>query len=138
MADDVLLNKAAVIERTLRRVADEYGGAEERIETDLRRQDAIVLNLQRACQAAIDGAMALVRRHGLGLPQESREAFVLLERAGLLDGDLSERLKAMVGFRNVAVHDYKKLSVPILRSILDHHLDDLRRFARLLVERACD
>ena len=60
MAEDVLLNKAAVIERTLRRIAEEYDGAEDQIETDIRRQDAVVLNLQRACQAAIDGGMYLV------------------------------------------------------------------------------
>lgn len=136
MADDVLLNKAAVIERTLRRIAEDYEGAEDLLETDVRRQDAIVLNLQRACQAAIDAGMFLVRKQRLGLPQASREAFVLLEEAGWLPAESSARLQAMVGFRNIALHDYQRLSLPILRSILDHRLDDLRNFARLLVNAA--
>lgn len=57
MADDVLLNKAAIIERCLQRIHEEYSGHESALETDYTRQDAIVLNLQRACEAAIDLAM---------------------------------------------------------------------------------
>ena len=46
------------------------------------RQDSILLNLQRCCEAAIDLAMHWVRVRRLGLPQESREAFTLLHDAG--------------------------------------------------------
>lgn len=134
--DDVLLNKASVIERTLARIDEEYRGHESEIDDDFRRQDAIVLNLQRACQAAIDGAMRIVRLRGLGLPQESRAAFTLLESVGLIDAAMATRLRAMVGFRNIAVHDYEALSLPILKSVLDERLDDLRAFARLLVRSA--
>jgi len=57
--DDVLLNKAGIIERCWRRVADEYAGTPSRL-VDQTHQDAIILNLERACQAAIDAAMYLV------------------------------------------------------------------------------
>jgi len=40
-------------------------------------------------------------------------------------------MKAMVGFRNVAVHDYRNLNLEIVRSILDGRLDDFRRFSTL-------
>ncbi|MBM3274537.1 MAG: DUF86 domain-containing protein [Candidatus Sericytochromatia bacterium] len=133
MASDVLLNKAAIIERCLARIAEEYQVHESELETNLTRQDAIVLNVQRACEAAIDAAMHLVKDHRLGLPQESREAFSMLESAGLLDAALAGKLQAMVGFRNIAIHDYTKLSLAILRAILDRNLADLAAFARLLV-----
>jgi len=107
MADDVLLNKAAIIERCLRRVEEEYRGHEGELDSDLTRQDSIVLNLQRACEAAIDLAMHVVRARKLGLPQESREAFSLLNQAGLLDETRMRKMQAMVGFRNVAVHAYQ-------------------------------
>lgn len=54
MADDVLLSKAGIIERCVRRSNEEYTGHESALETDHTRQDAIVLNLQRACEASID------------------------------------------------------------------------------------
>ena len=54
MADDVVLNKASIIERCLRRVREEYADNPTNLHDDITKQDAIVLNLQRACQAAID------------------------------------------------------------------------------------
>ncbi len=133
MVDDVLLNKVASIERCLKRIADEYVGHEDELETDYTRQDSIILNLQRACEAAVDAAMHQVRIKRLGIPQESRDAFRMLEKASLLSDELSAHMQAMVGFRNVAVHDYQKLNLAIVRAILKEHLDDFRQFAKVMV-----
>lgn len=134
MADDVLLNKVAVIERCLGRIKDEYQGREAELETNFTRQDAIILNLLRACEAAIDASMHVVRVRKLGIPQESREAFAILEKAGLLDSELSMRLQAMVGFRNVAVHDYQQLNLDIVKHILNERLSDFKRFCKILLQ----
>ncbi|RNC68888.1 MAG: DUF86 domain-containing protein [Desulfuromonadales bacterium] len=128
MAGDVLLNKVAVIERCLGRVESEYIGHQDELETNYTRQDSIILNLQRACEASIDAAMHLVRVKKLGVPQESREAFDMLSEAGIIAASLCDRLKAMVGFRNVAVHDYRKLNLAVVRSILETRLNDFRAF----------
>jgi uncharacterized protein YutE (UPF0331/DUF86 family) len=97
MADDVLLNKAAAIERAVRRVREEYADDERNLVDNQTRQDAIILNLQRACEGSIDAAMHLVRVHRLGVPQESRDAFTLLQQAQLLDATLADRMKKMSG-----------------------------------------
>lgn len=133
MADDVLLNKGAIIERCLKRITDEYQGHEQELETNFTRQDAIILNLLRACEASIDASMHIIRQRRLGLPQESRDAFRLLQEAGLLTKELSNEMQKMVGFRNIAVHDYRKLNLKILRSILDNRLDDFRDFVRAVL-----
>ena len=57
----------------------------------------------------------------------------MLEAAGRLDPSLSTRLKKMVGFRNVAVHDYQKLNLDIVRRILAERLDDFLEFTRVLL-----
>jgi len=130
--DDVALNKIATIDRCLRRIGEEYQGAPERLE-DPTIQDSIVLNLQRACEAAIDLAMHVVAERRLGLPQDARSAFDLLHGDGIIDADLARRLKAMVGFRNIAIHDYQQLHIGILRHILDERLGDFRDYiARVL------
>lgn len=134
MADDVLLNKAAAIERAIRRVREEYGADDSNLTGNQTRQDALILNLQRACESSIDAAMHLVRVHRLGIPQETRGAFELLERAHLIDARLADRLKKMVGFRNVAIHDYQKLNLDIVRRIVVDHLDDFLDFARVLLQ----
>ena len=135
MPDDVLVNKVAAIERAVARVREEYNGDDANLFDNPTRQDAILLNLQRACESAIDLAMHLVRIERLGVPQESRDAFGLLAGGGLVDADLAERLQKMVGFRNIAVHDYERLNLQIVRSIVTERLHDFERFCERALQR---
>ena len=128
MADDVVVNKAAIIERCVARVREVHAGDDRNLVDDATRQDSIILNLQRACEAAIDLAMHLVRARRLGVPQETRQAFELLRDAGLLSTEIAERMIRMVGFRNVAVHDYRSLNLDIVTSIVNERLDDFLAF----------
>jgi uncharacterized protein YutE (UPF0331/DUF86 family) len=132
--DDVIINKSAAIERCLKRVREVFADDDKNIYADQTRQDSIVLNLQRACETAIDLAMHLVRRSRLGVPQESRDAFELLGASGTLPRELAERLKKMVGFRNVAVRDYQALNLDIVREIVLHRLGDLSAFAQCALQ----
>ena len=54
MVDDVMINKAATIERCVQRARDEYEKDRSRFSSDNTRQDAAILNIQRACEAALD------------------------------------------------------------------------------------
>ncbi len=54
MADDVLLNKAATIERCVRRAREACARDPATFGDDHTRQDAAILNIQRACEAALD------------------------------------------------------------------------------------
>jgi uncharacterized protein YutE (UPF0331/DUF86 family) len=94
------------------------------------------LNIQRVCEAVIDLAMHEVRLHHLGVPQESREAFSLLYQAGLTTKELGDRMMAMVGFRNIAVHDYQELNLDIVKQIVEKHLDDFLDFAKTMIKKA--
>lgn len=133
MVDDILLNKSAIIERCLQRIRDEYAGDAHNLTDNITRQDAIVLNMQRACQASIDLAMHLVRQHQLGPPQDSRDAFTLLIDADLLDTTLGDRLKGMVGFRNIAIHDYRQLDLEVVQAIIEEHLEDFTAFTKIVL-----
>ncbi len=132
MPDDVILNKIATIERCLARLREEYREDSARLDNQTV-EDAIVLNLQRACEAAIDLAMRIVARERLGIPQDSRHGFTLLEEAGELSPDLADRMRRMVGFRNIAIHDDTKLSRPILESILSERLRDFEDLCGILI-----
>jgi len=134
MIDDVVLNKMQIIERCLRRVQEEYGGTPDSLR-NFTKQDSIILNIQRACEAAMDLAMHVVAEHRLGLPQSSRDAFELLCSNGLIDAELSRRLQAMVGFRNIAIHEYQNLDLLVLQTIIEKHLDDLNDFAKVLLRK---
>ena len=130
MADDVLINKAATIERCVIRAREEYDRGPATFATDFTRQDAAILNIQRACEAALDMGQHLIRREKLGVPQSARDVFELLARGGWIDVALAEGLKRMVGFRNIAVHDYQALQLPITVAIIQKHLDEFLQFSQ--------
>lgn len=134
MADDVLLNKAASIERCVARAREEYNADPDGFATNFTRQDAAVLNIQRACEAALDMGNHVIRRDKLGLTQSSRDVFTLLEQAGRIDSHTAEAMRKMVGFRNVAVHEYQALVLPIAVNIITLHLDDFFQFSRAMLK----
>lgn len=135
MADDVLINKAAVIERCVARAREEYASNPATFATDFTRQDAAILNIQRACEAALDMGQHLIRREKLGVPQSARDVFGLLAQGGWIDVALADNLKRMVGFRNIAVHDYQALQLPITMSIITHHLDEFLQYSQTVLLR---
>jgi uncharacterized protein YutE (UPF0331/DUF86 family) len=132
--DDVLLNKITIIENCLRRVREEYDGHEEEIKSNFTKQDSIILNLQRACEAAIDLAARLVRTKKLGVPQASRDVFTLLEAGHIISPELSRKMQGMVGFRNIAIHEYQKINLQIVTSILSSHLQDFEDFVNAVLK----
>ena len=138
MADDVLLNKAASIERCVARVKEEYAADPATFAVNFSRQDAAILNIQRACEAALDMGQHFIRRDKLGLPQSARDVFVLLEQHRCIDPPVAEAMRRLTGFRNLAVHDYQALQLPITLNIIQHHLDEFLTFAGQLLKQARD
>jgi len=135
MHDDVLINKAATIERCVARAREEYNADPSHFLSNFSRQDAATLNVQRACEAALDMGQHLVRRERLGVPQSARNVFELLAQHQWIPQDLADAMKRMVAFRNIAVHDYQSLLAPILVMVITQHLDEFLRFTQTLLLR---
>jgi len=133
MADDVLVNKAATIERCVARAREEYHHDPATFESNFTRQDAAVMNVQRACEAALDMGQHLIRRERLGVPQGARDVFDLLARGQWISTALAESLKRMVAFRNIAVHDCQRLLLPITISVITEHLDEFLIYSQTLL-----
>ncbi|MBU3914988.1 DUF86 domain-containing protein [bacterium] len=130
--DDVIINKSAIIEKCIHRIKEEYIGFEDEFVENYTKQDSIVLNIERATQACIDLGAYWVKKRKLGIPQANREVFQFLEKAKLIPLTLSEKLQAMVGFRDIAVHNFQKINLNIIRSIIEKDLDDLIRFKEII------
>jgi uncharacterized protein YutE (UPF0331/DUF86 family) len=93
-----------------------------------------VLNIQRACEAALDMGQHIVRREKLGIPQSARDVFGLLAGANWIAPQLSDDLKRMVAFRKIAVHDYQSLLLPIVVSIITTQLDEFLQFTQAVLK----
>jgi len=127
---DVILNKVQTIERCLRRIREEYVGFEDSFKENYTKQDSVILNLERASQASIDIATHIVKTNNLGLPNSSRELFSMLLDVGIISEDICKQMQGMVGFRNIAVHDYQNLNIEIIVAIVEKHLGDFEEFVQ--------
>lgn len=123
---DLVAKKLALIEtcidelRTLARPAA--------FATDKLQERFAEHTLQIAIQAVLDVASHIVSDERLGEPRTNRELIDILERHHWISPDAGRILRQMVGFRNILVHGYDMVDVTIVTDIVEHRLDDLRRF----------
>lgn len=127
MVMDIIYNKISSIERCILRIKEVYNNEPNNL-NDYTKQDSIILNIQRACECAIDLAMHIVSEKKLGIPQNSRDAFEVLENNNIIDSDLAKKMKSMVGFRNIAVHNYQDVNMKIVQMIIENHIDDFNEY----------
>jgi uncharacterized protein YutE (UPF0331/DUF86 family) len=132
MGNDVLYNKIDIIERCIKRINEEYENNPNNLK-NYTKQDSIILNIQRACEASIDLAMHVVSEKKLGIPQNSRDAFEVLNSNNIISNSLTKKLKAMIGFRNIAVHNYQAVNLNVIQEIIHKHLKDLTEFTEIIV-----
>jgi uncharacterized protein YutE (UPF0331/DUF86 family) len=126
--EDVVLAKVSTIRKcvsTIRSLPDEIPEPAK----EWMRLDLTVLNLQRAVEATLDVANHLISANGWELPRDSRQAFRIVTAHGVVSTASEKVLDGMIGFRNVAVHNYKEIDAAIVRGIAADHLDDLELFA---------
>ncbi|GAA0371992.1 hypothetical protein GCM10008932_24140 [Alkalibacterium iburiense] len=72
--------------------------------------------------------MYLVSINKLGIPQNSIDAFEVLYKNNVISQEILKRIKGMMGFRNIAVHNYQEINLMILQKIIENHLDDFEEF----------
>jgi len=126
--DNVVLNKAAIIERSLRRMREEYNYNPAL--DNYTHIDAMILNIERACQAAIDISQHLVAVHHAGMPQTSADAFIMLHKSKLITENTAKAMISMTGFKNVAIHEYQELELEVLQNIAEKEYLSLIQFCK--------
>lgn len=134
---EVIMSKLESIEKCIKRIEQKKNEKEFDLE-DYDYQDIIVMNIQRACQQAIDVAMFICAEKGLGFPKDSADAFAKLLEEKIISQEIFNRMKSMVGFRNVAIHEYQNINYEIVKAILDKHLEDFEKYNKELIENLID
>lgn len=129
----LILQKIASIERCVSRVLEEYCRDDLPFVSNFSAQDAAILNIQRACEQVFDLTNHLIRVKAWGSPASRGAAMDILVEKGIIDDALALRLKKMNGFRNLAVHEYQKLNLDILVSIIEDHMVDFENFNKAVL-----
>jgi len=134
MMDDIVFNKKERMERCILQINKYYSMNQESLfEDDYFKQDAIGINLQRLCELTIDLANHIVKKYKLGLPKESKTSFEILSREKIIPEELAKEMIGMIGFRNILVHEYQKVDLGIMKSIIENHLNDFISFTNCLL-----
>jgi len=130
MAATVIEEKLESLRRCLARIRLKRPDSAEALKADLDSQDIISVNLTRAVQLCVDIAAHVLTTTDLPPPDTMGESFERMASAGMISEALAERMKAAVGFRNIAVHSYRQIDWDIVQAIVTEHLDDFESFAR--------
>ena len=125
---DLLLAKAGLIRRHLRRMSEKGGVDLESFLSDIDRQEVISFNLHLAIENCTDLAAHIISEEGLGVPGSASEMFYLLEENGYLSLQLTEKMIKAVGLRNLIVHEYDKIDLKRLFDMLGKDTKDINEF----------
>ncbi|OHD10821.1 MAG: hypothetical protein A2086_15140 [Spirochaetes bacterium GWD1_27_9] len=124
---DVIIGKIESISRCLTRINEEYAQNDDNL-SNITKQDSIILNIQRACELSIDIGNFIISKYKFATPRVSKEVFDILYENKVISQKILLNLQKMVGFRNIAIHDYKKLDLNIIKLIINNNLNDFRDF----------
>ena len=103
----ILAEKLESLRKCVRRLEEKRAASIAELRADQDRQDILTLNLTRAVQLCVDMATHILTTTEEPAPATMGEAFDGLAHLGLIDSTLQTQLKAAVGFRNVAIHNYQ-------------------------------
>jgi len=90
--------------------------------------------MQRTVQAAIDIAGHIVADEGLSLPKSRGDSIDLQVGSKIITPGLRKKIKNMLGFQTIAVHEDQNLDPGILQIILTQHLKDLEACYRTILK----
>ncbi|OGI42062.1 MAG: hypothetical protein A2150_00180 [Candidatus Muproteobacteria bacterium RBG_16_64_11] len=135
MDREVIEQKLESLRRCLQRIADKCPSEPETLGRDPDLQDIISLNLTRAVQLCVDIGAHLIAGMEVPPPDTMGQTFDALVEAGVIPEKLAMQLKKAVGFRNIAIHNYKEIDWTITHAIARHHLGDFTEFAKVVASR---
>ena len=96
-------------------------------------QAVVERRLQLCCQIAIDIANYLITRLRLQMPDEEENVFIILAKGDMIDESLGLKMKGIVRFRNILVHNYFEINHQIVYKNFKRNLQDFKEFARQIV-----
>ncbi|NIQ07935.1 MAG: DUF86 domain-containing protein [Candidatus Korarchaeota archaeon] len=93
-------------------------------------KDGIYKKIEFCIQNVIDICSILNADLELGLPADETAIIENITRHGIIDQNLSEKLKLMKGFRNILVHRYGNIHDKQAFTVINDNLGDFNQFIK--------
>ena len=130
----IVLRKISRIRYYLSRIKKYRRISLQEFQDDVNTQDIILHNLQLSIQGCIDLGSHIVSDEGWGVPGSFSEIFYILEDKGVIPRELTEKMVAMVEFRNIIIHEYEDVDFKIVHEILKKDIVDIESFLLKIVD----
>ncbi len=124
---DVILSKISIIKNSLNKIKRETELNPDKLDDNLV-PEFFIYTLQRVVQTCIGIANIIIAEKGLKLPTTYKESFEILMSNKIISKTICNKMIKMVGFRNIVVHDYQRIEIDILKSILTKNLKDFEQY----------
>ena len=129
MDKDLLQRKLEMLLRCLERIRSHKIETLEELESNLDKQESIILNLQRAVQICIDIGNHILLDYSVS-PTSMADTFKRMAEKKLITEANASNLAKAAAFRNIAVHQYDILDNKIILAIIKEHLHDFEDFTK--------
>lgn len=134
MSHELLREKLDSVGRCLERIKEKTPRTIEQLKSNLDIQDIIAVNLERLVQLSVDISLIILSEKNTAVPATMAEGFTMLADVGVISDKIAERMAKAAGFRNIAVHAYRKIDWEIVWKIIVEHLDDFRMFSASIIK----
>ena len=126
--DTLIYSKIAEVEESIDLVKKNLPGHMDEFISLGIIKDGIYKRLEYAIENVFDICHVINADLSLGVPSSEEDVIQNLKTEGILDADISNRLKNMRRFRNIVVHRYGKIDDRIAFSLLESELEDFTLF----------
>ena len=133
-SEDRIKEKLAVIDSSLKKVDDNLPEKFNEFSKMGIEKDGVYKNVETAIQSAYDICAMIVKEEDLGVPEEESGLPDLLEKEGILEKELVEKLKDMKGFRNALAHRYGNIDDEVAYENINEGLQDFQTFKKSVIE----
>ncbi len=127
---DVVVAKIANIQRSLDRLKEKQGIDLNGFSKNRDIQDIVLLNLQSAIQGCIDIASHIISDNNWGVPGSLAGLFDILSERKVINDNIKDIMRSMVGFRNLIVHEYAGLDMNKVYTLFTSRLSDFNLFLK--------
>ena len=125
---ELVLRRVAALDVYLGQLAEARQVEPAAYTNDWRAQRILERTFHLAIEVCMDLADHIIADRALPVPGTAAEAFLVLAREGIVNGDLANALARMVGFRNLLVHDYLRLDPRRVLELATTGVADVEQF----------
>ncbi len=129
---NIIKAKINHVEQSLQRLEGKKSTTLTELKRNLDLQDIVLHNLQLSIQGCIDIASHIISDQGWTVPDTLAGLFDILMNHKVISQNLNEKLKKMVGFRNIIIHEYGTIDLDKVHAILRKDLKDIYLFLKAI------